>query len=61
MKFMVSANGASYVVLDLKEAIEKYNITTDELMLALNTGNELKTKDGDSLLIDEPLDELPLA
>lgn len=61
MKFMVSKNGASYVVLDLKEAIEKYNITVDELMLALETGNELKTKNGDLLLIDEPIDELPSA
>lgn len=61
MKFMVSKNGASYVVLDLKEAIEKYNITVDELMLALETGNELKTKNGDLLLIDEPIDELPPA
>lgn len=58
MKFMVSENGKSFVILELKEAIEKYGISTDDMMTALETGAEIKSPlIGSSIVVDEPFDE----
>jgi hypothetical protein len=55
---MVSENGKSFVILELKEAIEKYGISTDDMMTALETGAEIKSPlTGSSIVVDEPFDE----
>lgn len=57
MNFLVSENGNQYIILSVKEAVEKYGIPSDDLITALNDGSEIYSPlAGCSITIDEPFD-----